>query len=179
VLRLFGIDLRHLPPLATQLPNLVDDGIESLFDEDGALLAPYLEYSTAAAIRAATLLARSQGAMVGSGALVLGFGATGSRTLHEAFLALGDAAAGASALAFAATRSLIPFEGDLGLAQFSARTWRALENAVGRARQAGRRLVGDADVLVMLLADEEATARGVAETWGVDPDALSAVLAAS
>jgi hypothetical protein len=39
--------------------------------------------------------------------------------------------------------------------------------------------VGDADVLVMLLADEEATARGVAETWGVDPDALSAVLAAN
>ncbi|WP_067489627.1 CHAT domain-containing protein [Actinomadura hibisca] len=132
-----------------------------LFNGDGRLRADLFETGALNALRTALLVSRSQGTVIASYSVLLGFAMTGSAVLRDALAEQGET--GETAL-----RGLGP-SAEPRRSAFSKRTLTALERA--RTESADGR-IGEAAVLRALLADPSSAARELLTKLGVDGEAL-------
>jgi hypothetical protein len=132
-----------------------------LFNGDSRIRANRLDRGAAHGIRAARLLAKASGKSIGSYLLLQGFALAGSRPLRHALARQSDA--GQRAMHSLAGK-LEPRRTD-----FSSRTLAALEKASKAETGA---VLGEAEILVALLSDQDSTARALLRQLGVDPDVV-------
>lgn len=176
ILELFGISLVEVSegepePAALPSPQPATrkstapqvDGGEALFDADGRLLTERLRPSAAAALRAATLIAASQGAVVSTNVLLLAFAAVESEALREALASQGPD----GSVAFRRISSWVTPR----RSQFSPRARQALAQI-----SAQNEVIDDASVLREILAAEGSTARTILTRLDMDPNQVRQAL---
>lgn len=162
LLELCKVSLRQLMPGDAQ-PNTkpAAELFGELFNGDGRIRADRLDRDAVHAIRAARLLAKAGGGVIGTYILLQGFALAGSRVLRQGLAAQGEA--GERALR-ALSAGLDPRRSG-----FSRRTLAALEQAQGS--MAGP-VLGEVEILRALLSESGSSARALLRELGVDPDAL-------
>jgi hypothetical protein len=141
----------------------------SLFTDSGGFRGHYLAPETQRAVYCARLLAASNGEIISSYSLLLGFALSSSATLREALLDQGTA--GESAV-----RALFPEASHPRLSEFSRRATLSFERALEAGRNAGGGPIDDALVLREVLADPTSTACRLLTKLGVDPARVRASL---
>ncbi len=160
-----GVPLERLGTGTVRVP-LTENVPVSLFGADGRLLSAHLDPVAEAALYHARKLVQDRGGVIGTGALLAGFGCAGSTRLRSALLEQHDAGEAAVSRLFGPTAPA-PAE-PLTEQDVSPRVRTALDRALRRARVDEAPLVSDAAVLCALLRDREASARALVATLGVD-----------
>lgn len=132
-----------------------------IFATSGELQVQQFEPATVAALAMGRTLARTQGQMVGSHTLLLGFMLAGSAVLRDALTAQGAAGEQLVKLFYADGQRLT-------VKDFSTRCLSSLTRAFSTLTSTDRHVLNDADVLVALLTEEGSRARDVLSSLGVD-----------
>jgi hypothetical protein len=143
----------------------------SLFDADGRLLSAHLDPVAEAALHHARQIVHDHGGVIGTAALLAGFGRAGSTRLRGALLAQQDVGAAAVTRLFGPTVS--PSAEPLTERDVSPRVRVAIDRALRRARVDEAPLVDDTALLCALLRDRDASARALLASLGVDVERLT------
>lgn len=132
-----------------------------IFDESGELQTQLFGPATVAALAMGRSLAATQGQLVGSPTLLLGFMLAGSTVLREALIAQGESGQKLVKLFYAEGRRLAAKD-------FSPRCLNSLTRAYTTTSETGQHLLNDVDVLVELLNEDGSGARELLSRLGVD-----------
>jgi hypothetical protein len=163
-LEVLGISLPQLIPVDSR-PGAdrpaAPEPFGELFDGDDRVRAGSLDRDANHGLRAARLLAKANGSVIGTFILLQGFALAGSHVLRQALAAQGDAGERA---VHALSARLDPRRSD-----FSRRTLTALEEA---RRAEGGPVLGEVEILCALLREKDSSARTLLRRLGVDPETL-------